>query len=61
NVVRKYRSVRAAANGHSFNTFACPADPADGVVVDMREFNRIEVTIPPRAKCASCADGEPIE
>lgn len=58
-VVKKYRSIRAVATGHSFNTFQCPAE-ADGAVIDMREFRKVEVSISPRAKCPTCDDGEPI-
>jgi len=41
-VVRRHHSVRAAATGHSFNTFACPAY-AQGAVVDMTAFRALKV------------------
>lgn len=58
--VRRHASVRAAATGHSFNPFACPSS-RDGAVVDMRAFQKIEVSIPPRERCETCADGSGIE
>lgn len=59
--VKKHSSVRAAATGHSFNLFACPADEKKGAVIDMTAFKSVEVVVPPRAKCEDCADGEPFE
>lgn len=41
-IVRRHKSVRAAATGHSFNYFACPASKV-GAVVDTTGFRRVKV------------------
>jgi len=40
--VRRYPSVRAAATGHSFNTFHCPQGEK-GAVIDVRAFNTVQI------------------
>jgi len=40
--VRRHASIRAAATGHSFNPFACPAKEK-GAVIDVRAFDSVQV------------------
>lgn len=54
-VVRKHSSLRAAATGHSFNPFACPAD-RKGAVVDMTAFRQVEVKALPAGGHAVSAE-----
>eukprot|EP00747_Dinoflagellata_sp_TGD_P186771 gnl/TRDRNA2_/TRDRNA2_44035_c0_seq1.p1 gnl/TRDRNA2_/TRDRNA2_44035_c0~~gnl/TRDRNA2_/TRDRNA2_44035_c0_seq1.p1 ORF type:complete len:526 (-),score=92.88 gnl/TRDRNA2_/TRDRNA2_44035_c0_seq1:99-1646(-) len=46
--VSKFKVVRAAATGHSFNNFACPPDlgaDKSGAVVDMRAFRDVQANV----------------